>query len=129
MKHRLIQAAEDTLAFATGLVQHHPKQLTIALTALLLGGAGATFAVASLAPDASAPAQPAADHVTAPEAAPTTPSAQAQPQVEPQPAATNPQGDGSAVDTATDVPSTPAPPAPTAIPEDSLQHPVVPTTP
>lgn len=53
MKHRLIQAAEDTLAFATGLVQHHPKQLTIALTALLLGGAGATFAVASLAPDAS----------------------------------------------------------------------------
>jgi murein DD-endopeptidase MepM/ murein hydrolase activator NlpD len=53
LKHRLIQAAEDTLAFATGLVQHHPKQLTIALTALLLGGAGATFAVASLAPDAS----------------------------------------------------------------------------
>ena len=53
MKHRLIQAAEDALAFATGLVQHHPKQITIALTALLLGGAGATFAVASLAPDAS----------------------------------------------------------------------------
>lgn len=82
-----------------------------------------------LAPGASAPAQPAADHVTAPEAAPATPSAQAQPQVEPQPAATSPQGDGSAVDTATDVPSTPAPPAPTATPEDSLQHPVVPTTP
>nr|WP_326530779.1 M23 family metallopeptidase [Rhodoferax sp.] len=53
LKHRLIQAAEDTFAFAARLVQHHPKQLTAALTALLLGGAGATFAVASLAPDAS----------------------------------------------------------------------------
>ena len=53
MKHRLIQAAEDSFAFAAGLVQRHPHQLTIALTALLLGGAGATFAVASLAPDAS----------------------------------------------------------------------------
>ena len=53
MKYRLIQAAEDSFAFAAGLVQRHPHQLTIALTALLLGGAGATFAVASLAPDAS----------------------------------------------------------------------------
>jgi murein DD-endopeptidase MepM/ murein hydrolase activator NlpD len=53
LKHRLIQAAEDSFAFAAGLVQRHPHQLTIALTALLLGGAGATFAVASLAPDAS----------------------------------------------------------------------------
>ncbi len=53
MKHRLIQAAQDTLSYAASLVQHHPKQLTLALTALLLGGAGATFAVASLAPDAA----------------------------------------------------------------------------
>jgi murein DD-endopeptidase MepM/ murein hydrolase activator NlpD len=53
LKHRLIQAAEDSFAFAAGLVQRHPHHLTIALTALLLGGAGATFAVASLAPDAS----------------------------------------------------------------------------
>ncbi|MEI8158665.1 MAG: M23 family metallopeptidase [Burkholderiales bacterium] len=53
MKHRLIQAAQDTFAYAARLVQHHPKQLTLALTALLLGGAGATFAVASLAPDAA----------------------------------------------------------------------------
>jgi len=53
LKHRLIQAAQDTFAYAARLVQHHPKQLTLALTALLLGGAGATFAVASLAPDAA----------------------------------------------------------------------------
>ena len=53
MKYRLIQDAQDAFAFAADLVQRHPKQLTIALTALLLGGAGATFAVASLAPDAS----------------------------------------------------------------------------
>jgi murein DD-endopeptidase MepM/ murein hydrolase activator NlpD len=51
--HRLIQAAEDTFAFAARLVQHHPKQLSAAITALLLGGAGATYAVASLAPDAA----------------------------------------------------------------------------
>ena len=53
MIHRLIQAAEHSFAFAARLVQHHPKQLTIALAALMLGGAGATFAVASLAPDAA----------------------------------------------------------------------------
>jgi murein DD-endopeptidase MepM/ murein hydrolase activator NlpD len=53
LKYRLIQDAQDAFAFAADLVQRHPKQLTIALTALLLGGAGATFAVASLAPDAS----------------------------------------------------------------------------
>ena len=53
MKYRLIQAAQDAFASAAGLLKRHPKQLTTALTALLLGGAGATFAVASLAPDAS----------------------------------------------------------------------------
>ena len=53
MKHRLIQAAEDSFAFAAGLVHRHPKQLTLVLTALLLGGTGATYAVASLAPDAA----------------------------------------------------------------------------
>lgn len=41
------------MSFGTGIVQQYPKQLTLALTALLLGGAGATFAVANLAPDAS----------------------------------------------------------------------------
>jgi murein DD-endopeptidase MepM/ murein hydrolase activator NlpD len=53
LKHRLIQVAQDTFAYAASLVQRYPKQLTAALTALLLGGAGATFAVASLAPDAA----------------------------------------------------------------------------
>lgn len=53
MIHRLIQAAGDSFAFAAGLAQRHPKQLTAALSALLLSGAGATFAVASLAPDAA----------------------------------------------------------------------------
>ena len=53
MKTRLIQTAENAFAFVASLVQHHPKQLTAAITALLLGGAGATFAVASLAPDAA----------------------------------------------------------------------------
>ncbi len=51
MKNRLIQAAEESFAFAAGLVQRHPQQLTFAIAALLLGGTGATFAVASLAPD------------------------------------------------------------------------------
>ena len=53
MKTRLIQTAENAYAFAASLVQHHPKQLTTAIAAILLGGAGGTFAVANLAPDAS----------------------------------------------------------------------------
>lgn len=52
MIQRLIQAAEDTLAHATRLVQHHPKHISAAITALLLGGAGATYAVANLETDA-----------------------------------------------------------------------------
>jgi len=53
LNNRLIQAAENAFAFAAGLVQSHPRQLTIAIAALLLGGTGATFAVASFAPDAA----------------------------------------------------------------------------
>ena len=53
MIHRLFQAAEDTFALAACLVRNLPKQHSIAITALLLGGAGATYAVASLVPDAS----------------------------------------------------------------------------
>lgn len=53
MIHRLLQAAEGSLAFAARLVHSHPKQLSLAIATLLLGGAGATYAVASLAPDAS----------------------------------------------------------------------------
>ncbi len=53
MIQRLLQAAEGAFASAASLVHSHPKQLSIAITALFLGGAGATYAVASLAPDAS----------------------------------------------------------------------------
>ncbi|MEO7105946.1 MAG: peptidoglycan DD-metalloendopeptidase family protein [Rhodoferax sp.] len=51
--HRLLQAAERTFASAASLVHTHPKQLSITVAALLLCGAGATYAVASFAPDAS----------------------------------------------------------------------------
>ena len=53
MIHRLLQAAESAFASAASRVHSHPKQLSIAIAALFLGGAGATYAVASLAPDAS----------------------------------------------------------------------------
>lgn len=53
MKHGLTQAAEAVFAFVQQLVQRHPKYITASLTALLVGGTGATFAVASLGPDAS----------------------------------------------------------------------------
>ena len=53
LKLRLTQVAETLLSLGTGIVQQYPKQLTLAFAALLLGGAGATFAVANLAPDAS----------------------------------------------------------------------------
>lgn len=53
MKLRLTQVAETLLSFGAGIVRQYPRQLTLALTALLLGGAGATFAVANLAPDAA----------------------------------------------------------------------------
>ena len=53
MIHRLLQAAEGYAAHAASLVHSHPKQLSLAIATLFLGGAGATYAVASLAPDAS----------------------------------------------------------------------------
>ena len=53
MIHRLLQVAEGSFAFVAGLVHSHPRQLSLAIAALFLGGAGATYAVASLAPDAS----------------------------------------------------------------------------
>ena len=53
MIQRLLQAAEGSFACAARLVHSHPKQLSLAIAALLLGGAGATYAVASLAPDAA----------------------------------------------------------------------------
>lgn len=48
MKYRLIQAAEDSFANLKDIAQRHPRQCTAGIAALLLGGAGASFAVASL---------------------------------------------------------------------------------
>ena len=53
MIHRLLLAAEGTFAHAARLLHSHPKQLSLAIATLLLGGAGATYAVATLAPDAA----------------------------------------------------------------------------
>lgn len=53
LKHGLIQAVETCLAFARDLTERHPKRLTAIVAALLVGGTGATFAVANLAPDAA----------------------------------------------------------------------------
>ncbi|ARV18792.1 Murein DD-endopeptidase MepM [Curvibacter sp. AEP1-3] len=53
MKHGLNQAVEQCVARATALVQQYPKRITAIIAALLVGGTGATFAVANFAPDAS----------------------------------------------------------------------------
>lgn len=53
MKFELTATAQALLAFAAQLVERHPKRVTTAIAALLLGGTGATFAVANLAPDAA----------------------------------------------------------------------------
>ncbi|OGB28758.1 MAG: peptidase M23 [Burkholderiales bacterium RIFCSPLOWO2_12_FULL_61_40] len=53
MIHGLTQFAEECFTFAAQLVKRHPQRTTALITALLLGGTGATFAVANLAPDAS----------------------------------------------------------------------------
>ena len=49
MNARLIQTKDALLSW----LQHHPKHVTALLVSLLLGGGGAAFAVASLAPDAA----------------------------------------------------------------------------
>lgn len=53
MKHGLNQAVEQCVARAAALVQQYPKRITAIIAALLVGGTGATFAVANFAPDAS----------------------------------------------------------------------------
>ncbi len=53
MKNGLTQAAHDVLTLAAQIVKQHPRRVIAALAALMLGGTGATFAVANLAPDAS----------------------------------------------------------------------------
>lgn len=53
MKHGLIQAAEACFAYTRDLAQRHPQRITAAIAALLVGGTGGAFAVASFAPDVS----------------------------------------------------------------------------
>jgi len=53
LKNGLTQAAQDVLTLAAQIVKQHPRRIVAALAALMLGGTGATFAVANLAPDAS----------------------------------------------------------------------------
>lgn len=53
MKHGLTHAAQAAFTSVQQLLARHPKYITAGLATLMLGGAGATFAVASLGPDAS----------------------------------------------------------------------------
>lgn len=55
MNNRLIEVAEHTFASVTQLLKSHPRYMTGSLVALMLGGAGATFAVASLGSDSAVP--------------------------------------------------------------------------
>jgi murein DD-endopeptidase MepM/ murein hydrolase activator NlpD len=50
---RFKQATESLRSFGTGIVQRYPHQLVSLMALLLLGGASATFALATLAPDAA----------------------------------------------------------------------------
>lgn len=53
MKLELTATAKALLSFAAQQLERHPKRISATLAALLLGGTGATFAVANLAPDAA----------------------------------------------------------------------------
>jgi murein DD-endopeptidase MepM/ murein hydrolase activator NlpD len=50
-KNGLIAVGEQLLSRAVHALEHHPKHVTALIAALLLGGGGAAFAVASLDPD------------------------------------------------------------------------------
>ena len=47
-------AGEQLVSRAARVLEHHPKQITAVVAALMLCGGGGAFAVASLGPDASA---------------------------------------------------------------------------
>ncbi|MEO7391430.1 MAG: M23 family metallopeptidase, partial [Ramlibacter sp.] len=51
MKNGLIAAGEQLLLRVAHALKHHPKHITALIAALMLGGGGAAFAVASLGPD------------------------------------------------------------------------------
>ena len=53
MKLGLNESVELCVARATQLAQQYPRRITALIAALLVGGAGGTFAVANFAPDAS----------------------------------------------------------------------------
>ena len=53
MKKSLIAARDTLLSCAVHALEHHPKHVTALLAALMLGGGGAAFAVASLDPEPS----------------------------------------------------------------------------
>lgn len=53
MTSPLPTAVAALLAQATSFIERHPRRITAVVAAILLGGTGATFAVANLAPDAS----------------------------------------------------------------------------
>lgn len=51
MRHGWITAGERLLSQTAQVLSHHPKQVTFALAAVLLGGGGGAYAVAALGPD------------------------------------------------------------------------------
>ena len=51
MKNGLLTAGEMLLSRAAHALEHHPKHVTALIAAILLGGGGGAFAVASLAPE------------------------------------------------------------------------------
>ena len=53
MNSALTHATGEVLSQALRLAQRHPRRITAAVAAILLGGAGASFAVANLGPDAA----------------------------------------------------------------------------
>ncbi len=53
MNNPLIYGANALLAAASQTIQNYPKRITAVIAALMLGGGGGAFAVASFAPDAS----------------------------------------------------------------------------
>ncbi len=53
MSPRLVAASQRIAARVGHVLEHHPKQVTAMLAAVLLGGGGGAFAVASFGPDAA----------------------------------------------------------------------------
>lgn len=51
--NRLANVINASLAFSSRTLQQHPKRITAVIAALMLGGGGGAYAVASFAPDAS----------------------------------------------------------------------------